>query len=32
MIKAEFPPHFTARETLARLQYLEPNIRQNSEE
>lgn len=24
MIKAEFPPHFTARETLARLQYLEP--------
>jgi multidrug efflux pump subunit AcrB len=24
MIKAEFPPHFTARETLTRLQYLEP--------
>ena len=24
MIKAEFPPHFTARETLNRLQYLEP--------
>jgi multidrug efflux pump subunit AcrB len=24
IIKAEFPPHFTARETLIRLQYLEP--------
>ena len=24
IIKAEFPPYFTARETLARMQYVEP--------